>query len=239
MNKKTIVAIMVLALSVSSALAKDISEKKNLFGFNVGFGVATVGIKNDSLNAAKNRAKAGAEIGFTFEHRFKKVVALQTGLSYTNKGARERYNKSALVNSGYTQYDFHNLEVPFLVKFYIGKKKIFNLYTGVYAAYAVNVQTRTKIDFVDPFTDIDEKHNNVLNDDNINLKDPDGDRLYLGYDAGVKAGFEFVSKRGFGVGADFSQGFVDFTNPKFNVGSFTENKKAYHTAFNIYAIFKF
>ena len=238
MKKKTILLAILFAVTASTTFAKDISEKKNLFGFNVGLGVSSVGIK-DSLSSAKNGIKPGGDISFTFEHRFKKVVAIQTGLSYTNKGTKFNYTKNALIKSGSKQYDFHNLEIPLLVKFYIGKKKIFNIYTGVYAAYTLAVSTQEKVDFVDPFTDINKKKNNILTDDTENFKDADGDRLLVPFDAGVKLGFEFVSKRGFGVGANINQGFIDVTNSKFNIGSISENKVALHTSANIYAIFKF
>jgi hypothetical protein len=242
MNKKVLLIAILFAITsnVTFAKKKEITDKRNLFGFNIGLGVSTIGIK-DSAASFKSNVKPAGEISFTFEHRFKKVVAIQTGIGYTNRGTKSVYKKDALINSGSFQVDLHNLEIPFLVKFYIGKKKIFNINTGIYAAYTFNGQTHQKVDFAPAFlTDVDKKENNVFNNDKINLKDAEGDRLFVPFDAGMKLGFEFVSKRGFGVGANLSQGFIDFTNPKFNISPFPADKKvALNTAATVYALFKF
>lgn len=249
MNKKILVIFAIFIATIAKTFALDISEKRNLFGFNAGVGVSTVSVEKDSFNAVKNRAKIGSEIGFTFEHRFKRVVAFQTGLNYTYKGAKVNLEKSVAVNSGFYQVDFHSLEIPFIIKFYMGKKKRFNLNVGGYASYAVSVNSRFKIDFVpNPlFPDVDEKKKNILKDQS---KDNNGKIYFQPFDAGLKLGFEFLSIKGFGVGANLSQGFVDFTNSKYNTAVVPNNttlflflhdsdKKVLHTAVNVYAIFKF
>jgi hypothetical protein len=249
MNKKTLLLVAIITATFAKTFALDISEKRNLFGFNAGLGVSTISVEKDSFNAVKNRAKLGTEVGFTFEHRFKRVVAFQTGLNYTYKGAKVNLQKSAVVNSGYYQVDFHSLELPLIVKFYMGKKKRFNLNVGGYASYALSVNSRAKIDFVtNPFlSDVDEKKKNILKDQS---KDGNGNVYFQPFDAGLKLGFEFLSIKGFGVGANISQGFIDFTNSKYNTLVVPNNttlflflhdtdRKVLHTAVNVYAIFKF
>ncbi len=235
MNKKTLLLVAILTATIAKTFALDITDKKNLFGFNGGFGITTMGIEKEN-DDAKNRVKIGGTAGFSFEHRFPKVVAFEIGANYTNKGGQQKIENSGL-NRSFYRLNFHSVEMPVIVKFYIGRKKIFNLNVGGYASYAFNVQSRLKVDYKDNsfFKDIDERKNNLLKNDN-NPKDADGQRAFRPYDAGVNVGFEFVSRKGLGAGARIQQGLVDYTNPKFVLD---DNKKVYHTSILFYALWKF
>jgi len=234
MNKKTLLSLVILTVSLTNTFAKDITDKKNLFGLNGGFGISTMGIEKEN-DDAKNRVKIGGMFGFAYEHRFEKVVAFELGVNYTNKGAQQKIENAGL-NRSFYRLNFHSVEVPLIVKFYLGKKKIFNLNAGGFASYAFNVQSRTKIDYKDNsvFKDSDKRENNLLSNDK-NPKDLDGQRAFRTYDAGVNIGFEFVSRKGFGAGTRIQQGLVDYTNTKF---IFNDNKKIYHTNVLFYAIMR-
>lgn len=234
MNKKTILLMMLFALSANTIFARDLSERKNLGGVIAGFSANTATVENESSQKAKNRGKLGGVLGVTFEHKFGKVFALETGGLFSNKGASEKFETNALVKSGSYTVDFYSIDVPLIAKFYIGKKKIFNLNVGGFASYSFKIQTTTKIDFNN-----NPVFPNDINDKKDNPKDADGDLLYRPYDAGMNVGFEFISRKGFGAGARLNQGFIDATNPKFNIGSAFDTKKTFHTGVQLYAIFKF
>ncbi len=233
--KKSILILAITSFAVSHSFAKDISDKKNLFGISGGIGITTMGIEKANEDA-KKRVKVGGIAGINYEHRFEKVAAIELGLNYTNKGAQQKIEGSDL-NRSFYRINFHSLEIPLIFKFYIGKNKIFNLNAGGYASYAFNVQSRLKIDYKDNsvLKDVDERKNNLITKDN-NPKDANGNRLYRPYDAGVNVGFEFISKSGFGAGARVQQGLVDFTNKKFVVD---DGKRVYHTSVLFYALWKF
>lgn len=232
--KKTFLFLTLSTLVIASTFARDISEKRDLAGFTGGLTLNTMGLqKNSTYSNSKNSVKPGGIVGVNYEHRCKKVFAIEIALNYINKGTQQLIQDPAL-NRSYYRLNFHSLEIPIIGKFYMGKKKIFNLNFGGYASYCVDLQSRTKIDFKNSaITDIDNKENNLLKDHND--KDINGQRPFRAYDAGINVGFEFVSKMGLGVGARVQQGFVDFTNPKFFID---DKKKVYHTSAMIYALFK-
>lgn len=233
--KKTFVAFILSAITLSSALARDISEKKHLFGLEAGFSMNTMGLQKDSkFKDSKNTIKPGGVFGINYEFRAPKVFGLEIGAKYANRGTQQKISDPNL-NRSFTRFNFHSLEFPVIMKFYMGKKKVFNLNVGGFASYAFNVQLRTKIDLKDNsiFKDSDERENNFLK--NHNGKDINGERPFRAYDAGVNVGFEFVSKSGFGVGARVQQGLIDFTNPKFIIN---DKKKVLHTNAIVYALFK-
>ena len=217
-------------------MARDISEKRHLVGFNAGFSMNTMGLqKNSTYDNSKNTIKPGGVFGVNYEYRAPKVFGLEIGVNYANRGTQQRLIDDALNRRSFYRLNFHSIELPVTMKFYVGKKKVFNFNVGGFASYAVNVQQRTKVDFKnDALTDIDDKENNFLGKHND--KDINGNRPFRAYDAGVTAGFEFVSKSGFGVGAKVQQGFIDFTNSKFIVP--LDNKKIFHTNAIVYALFK-
>ena len=234
--KKTMVALAVSAFTLTSAFARDISEKKHLVGFNAGFSLNTMGLQKDTeYGDAKNTIKPGGVFGINYEYRAPKVFGLEIGANYANRGTQQKFTGDNL-NRSFLRYNFHSVEVPVIAKFYMGKNKVFNINVGGYASYAFNVQSRLKVDYKENsilLVDIDKRENNLLKDNN---EDPNGEKLWRAYDAGVNVGFEFVSKSGFGVGARVQQGLVDFTNPDHIIGD--DKKKVLHTNAIFYAIFK-
>ena len=228
---KKVTLILMLIVTASSSFSLGISDKKNLVGFMGGVSVNTMGYAN---NAEQQKgAKVGGLAGFSFEHRFEHVIALELNVLYVNKGT-QRKDENAFFK-GTTKLNFHSVEVPLLIKFYIGKKKRFNVYAGGFASYAFNVQS--KVTGTNQLTGahVDETHNNLLSNDN-NQKDINGQRPFRAYDAGVNGGFEFISKLGLGAGARFSKGLVDYSNPKYIID---DNKKVTHSGVQFYAIWKF
>lgn len=234
--KKTLIAIIVSAMTFNTVLARDISEKKHLFGLQAGFSMNTMGLQKDSkYKDAKNTIKPGGVFGINYEFRAPKVFGLEIGVNYANRGTQQRLIDPSLNRRSFLRYNFHSIELPVIMKLYMGKKKVFNLNFGGFASYAVNVEQRIKIDLKDNsiLKDSDDREQNFLKKHND--KDPNGERPFRAYDAGVNIGFEFVSKSGFGVGARVQQGLIDFTNPKF---IYDDNKKVLHTNAIVYALFK-
>ncbi|MBP6154153.1 MAG: PorT family protein [Chitinophagales bacterium] len=234
--KKISVCIIIAALSVVSIFARDITDKKHLVGINAGISFNTMGLQKDSRwDNSKNSIKPGAVVGFSYEYRAPKVFGLEIGANYANRGTQQRFVDPNLNKRSFYRFNFHSIETPLIMKFYMGKKKVFNLNVGGFVSYAFNVQTRVKIDLKDNsiIEDTDERENNFLGKHND--KDINGERPFRPYDAGVNVGFEFVSKMGLGVGARVQQGLVDFTNPKF---IFNDDKKVLHTNAIIYMLFK-
>lgn len=225
------VTVLFVALLTTATQARDISEKRDLFSFMGGIGFATMS-QEKQVEEAKNGVKLGGMGGFGYEHRFKKVAAFELNVLYVNKGVQQKFDNST--GKGYFRFNFHSVEVPMLVKFYVGKKKIFNLYAGGYGSYAFNVQSKTKItNKLNGETEV-EKVNNLLSNDK-NPKDVNDKRLFRAFDAGVSAGFEFISKSGFGAGARLNKGLLDYTNPKFIVD---DGKWITHTNVMFYALIK-
>lgn len=232
--QRIILVTLLSVLSSQSLSARDISQKRDLATILGGVGFATMSAENDN-EGARNGVKIGGMAGFGYEHRFKKVAAIEINLIYINKGVQQKWNND--VTKGYIRSNFHSIEFPVLFKFYIGKRKMFNLYAGGYGAYAVNVQIKTKItNSVSGMVLVDDVKNNALSNDK-NPKDVNDKRYFRAFDAGVSAGFEFVSKSGFGAGARVNKGLLDFTNPKFE-SPITDNKWITHTNVMFYALFK-
>ncbi|MEZ5053388.1 MAG: outer membrane beta-barrel protein [Chitinophagales bacterium] len=233
--KKLTALLTITTLTLTSIFARDISEKKHLFGVNGGFSFNTMGLdKNSTYKNSKNSVKPGGVVGISYEFRAPKVFGLEIGANYANKGVQQKISDPALEKRSFNRLNFHTIEVPLIMKFYMGKKKVFNLNVGGYASYSAEVQNRLKLDFKNnPPSDYDETTKHLLKDHND--KDINGERPFRPYDAGVNVGFEFISKAGFGVGARVQQGFVDFTNPKFILD---DDKKVLNTNAIIYAIIK-
>ena len=235
--KKTLFLLIIAMLSLAQSFARDISDKKNLVGFTAGITFNTMGLQKDATYGdTKNTIKPGGVFGINFEHRFEKVFAIEIGVNYINKGTQQKIQNDILNKRSFYRLNFHSVELPVIAKFYIGKKKIFNLNVGGYASYAFNLQSRLKVDYKDNtvLVDKDERTNNLFKDHND--KDANGNRPYRAYDAGVNVGFEFISKSGFGVGARVQQGFIDFTNSKYFAP--LDDKKVFHTNILAYALFK-
>ncbi|MFN8237928.1 MAG: outer membrane beta-barrel protein [Chitinophagales bacterium] len=234
---RIILAVLLAVCSGQSLVARDISQKRDLATIFGGVGFVTMNAYKDNA-AARNGVKIGGMAGFGYEHRFKKVAAIEINLMYINKGVQQNWKDAA--TRGYIRSNFHSIEFPILVKFYIGKRKLFNIYAGGYGSYAVNVQIKTKVSSsVTGDVLIDDVKNNALSNDK-NPKDINDKRYFRAFDAGVCGGFEFVSKSGFGAGARLDKGLLDFTNPNFvsSVPGIPDNKWITHTSVMFYALFK-
>ncbi len=228
---KKILIILTAIVCYGHTFAGDISEKSNLFGILGGLSVNTMNYKENSDD--KKGAKIGGMAGFSFEHRFKNVAALEIQALYVNKGTQSKTDDALFKTTN--KLNFHSVEIPILAKFYLGKKKIFNLNVGGFASYAfvtqIHIVGKNKV------TDekINEKGDNISKSEN-NPKDVNGHRPFNIYDAGIVGGFEFISQKGFGAGTRLTQGFIDFTNPKF---IFNDDKKILHTGVQFYFTYKF
>ncbi len=228
---KKIVLSLATLLILSKSFAGDISEKSNLFGLLGGFSVNTMNYKENSDD--KRGAKVGGLFGFAFEHRFKNVAAIEIQALYVNKGAQSKTDNAFFKTTN--RLNFHSVELPVLAKFYLGKKKIFNINVGGYASYAFVTQLRVKGENKVTGANVDDKSENFSKSEN-NPKDVNGNRPFNVYDAGVIGGFEFISQKGVGAGARLSQGFIDFTNPKYIID---DDRKVWHTGVQFYMTYKF
>lgn len=137
--KKIVLSLATLFI-LSKSFAGDISEKSNLFGLLGGFSVNTMNYKENSDD--KRGAKVGGLFGFAFEHRFKNVAAIEIQALYVNKGAQSKTDNAFFKKTN--RLNFHSVELPVLAKFYLGKKKIFNINVGGYASYSFVTQLRVK-----------------------------------------------------------------------------------------------
>lgn len=239
--KKILVVFLFTIISFAQTFALDITDKKNLFTVMGGLTINTMDYRNNT--ADKRGAKLGGVAGFSFEHRFRHVAAFEIQALYVNKGTQSVTDNALFKTTN--RLNFHSVEFPVLVKFYLGKRKIFNINVGGFASYSFYTQftARGKNKITD--AEINNKSKNLTTNSN-NPKDADGDKLLRPYDAGIVGGFEFVSKIGLGAGARVSQGFIDFTNPKFNGPVVVDGiiydddaRKVWHTGVQVYALFKF
>jgi len=226
---KKITFLLLIALSMNTFAKKDISDKTNLFGFNLGFSANTMKFEDQTNQDSKNTTKVGGTIGITFEHKFGKTFALETGLNFVNKGSRKKINESALVKGGSFNLNFNSIDIPVIAKFYIGKKKIFNINAGGFVSYAY------LIDFV---TKVDNKFTPDVNNKEKNPEDGSGNKMFKPFDAGINFGAEFISRKGIGAGFKLNQGLIDATNNDFG-GVVNDKKYALHTGAQLYMIFKF
>lgn len=226
---KKLTLLLLVAISFNTYAKKDISDKKNLFGFNLGTSANTLKFEGASNTDTKNRTKIGGFGGFTFERKLGKTFALETGLNFLNKGGSQKINPNILSNGGRFMLNFYSIDLPVIAKFYIGKKKIFNLNIGGYASYSFLIELHTKEDL---------KFGNDINKKDKNPEDNDGNKMFKPFDAGINVGFEFISKKGLGVGLKVNQGLIDATNDKF-FEPFNDKKYAVHTGAQLYFIAKF
>ena len=239
--KKILFVLLLTTLSLAHTFALDITDKKNLCTVMGGITINTMDYRNNT--ADKRGAKVGGMAGFSFEHRFKHVAAFEIQALYVNKGTQSVTDNALFKTTN--RLNLHSVEFPVLVKFYLGKRKIFNINVGGFASYSFYTQFTARGKNKINNEEINNKSKNLTSNSN-NPKDASGQKLLRPYDAGIVAGFEFVSKIGLGAGARVSQGFIDFTNPKFNGPVLLDgliydddSKKVWHTGVQLYALFKF
>lgn len=224
-----------MLVSISTFAKEPITDKKTMFGFNIGTSANTAYTEDENKQETKNRTKVGGFASFTFEGRLADRLSLETGVSYVNKGAANRFQKSALIKSGNTSYNFHSIDIPLIVKFYIGKKKIFNVNAGGFFSYAFKMNQVTNIDFApDAMKDVKNKK------ENFPKNSSNGESLFNPIDAGINFGVEFISQKGFGAGFKLNQGFINVMNKKFFTAPLTPpDKKTLNTGAQLYFIAKF
>lgn len=227
---------LVLGLFMAAnTFAKDeITDKKTLFGFNIGTSANTAKFEDENNNKAKNRTKVGGFAAFTFEGRLAKSFSLETGVSYVNKGSSQKLSDPAIiggngkvyvVNNGRNTLNLHSLEIPLIAKVYIGKKKIFNVNAGGFFSYAF------KINMTSTGKDIGTKKNVTVKNDKLEIL---GEQIFNPIDAGINLGVEFISQKGFGAGFKVNQGFIDGISKEI-----THDKKMLNTGAQLYFIAKF
>jgi hypothetical protein len=226
---KKIAFLLLVALSMNTFAKKDISDKTNRIGFNLGFSANSVKFEGQTEQQTKNLTKVGGMIGLTFEHKFGKTFALETGVNFLNKGGRNKIQSNIISNGGNSSLNFYSLDVPLIAKLYIGKKKIFNINFGGYVSYSYLIQLETKEDF---------KYTADVNNKVKNPEDTDGNKMFKPFDAGINFGAEFISRKGIGAGFKLNQGLIDATNNDFG-GVANDKKYALHTGAQLYMIFKF
>ncbi|HMU97618.1 MAG TPA: porin family protein [Chitinophagales bacterium] len=232
---KKIILVLGILVSISTFAKEPITDKKIMIGFNIGTSANSAFTEGEKSYEAKNRTKVGGFAGFTFEGRLADRLSLETGVSYVNKGAANRLKKNLLINSGSSTYNFHSIDIPLIVKFYIGKKKIFNVNGGGFFSYAFKMQQVTNVDFVNPGTpDVKNKK------EDIPTNPANKEKLFNPIDAGVNLGLEFISQKGFGAGFKLNQGFINVMNKKFFTAPLTPpDKKTLNTGAQLYFIAKF
>ena len=122
--KKSIFLFTISALSIATSMARDISEKRHLVGFNAGFSMNTMGLqKNSTYDNSKNTIKPGGVFGVNYEYRAPKVFGLEIGVNYANRGTQQRLIDDALNRRSFYRLNFHSIELPVTMKFYVGKKR--------------------------------------------------------------------------------------------------------------------
>ncbi len=226
-----------MLVSINTFAKESITEKKTMIGFNIGTSANTAYVEGEKKYESKNRTKVGAFAGFTLEGRLADKFSIETGITYVNKGAANRFQKSVLVKSGSTTYNLHSFDIPLIAKIYLGKKKIFNVNAGGFFSYAFKIQQVTNVDFVNPGKpDVKNKK------EDIPTNPANKEKMLNPIDAGINFGVEFISQKGFGAGFKVNQGFINATNKKFYELPIllpAPTKKTFQTGAQLYFIAKF
>lgn len=219
MKKLMIIAFAVLLIQAAKAQSNTTSySDKSGFRIQGGVGISTLYFKKDDANYQnlKSKIKVGGFAGIGYEKRFGKVFALQPELNYANKGAKRSYFIPTTNETAKVKMNMHTLELPVLFKFYLGDN--FNIYLGPYASFLLAASSKSK--FYNPSDAMtgEDKSVNIMKD---HYKDADGNSYFNRFDVGLNAGLEFVTNKGFFIGARINQGFLDLTNDNYKgyVGS--------------------
>ena len=233
MSKKFLIgSLMILGILTTSQVKAGDGENDGGFGIKGGVGLTTIGFEKESAESQKNKMKVGGMVGISYEKRFGNVFALDIEALYANKGVRQK-SEATILGKDYeyiAKSNLHYFEIPLSAKFYIGDNV--NLYVGGYGGFLAFGQAKTK-------TIIDGKEQNETESDNYFKeanKDINGEYALSRFDAGLNGGVEFISNKGFGVGARFQKGLMDITNKKYILD---DNKWVTNTGIQIYGIIRF
>jgi hypothetical protein len=207
------------------------------FGLKGGIGLSTLSIENQQAKDAKNNLKVGGMLGVTYEKRFGDgTFALDIEALLANKGSQQ---KATILNSDLTfKSNIITIDVPVSFKIYLGDN--FNFYAGPYFSYLLgaNLRTESKNGSNTSSNESDNWYDDKFKDNNGNLP-------LNTFDAGINVGLEFVTNKGFGVGARLNQGFVDITNDDYNKVIFpgilelNSDKNTFNTTLQIYGLIRF
>jgi hypothetical protein len=208
------------------------------FGLKGGIGLSSINIDNSSLSDAKNTMKLGGLLGVSYEKRFGDGrFALDIEGLIANKGSQQ---KDEVLNNKVTlKTNIFTVDVPVSAKIYFGDN--FNIYAGPYVSYIFGARLKSEV--------VNSNGNKTTNESDDwfgeEFKDGNGNFPLNRFDAGVNIGLEFVTNKGFGVGARFNQGFMDITNDDYNkviipgIIELNSDKRATNTGIQIYALIRF
>ena len=227
--KKYTVIVLALVLSWNAFAKEDNKKDKSGIGFIGGMVLSTAGFPEEGASAQKNRYKLGGFGGLCYERQFGKVVAFELQAMYADLGVHSKY--TLLGNEGSSIQNFHAVQLPINLKFYVVKQ--FNIYVGGYGQYMFALISHTVIKNASGDVIKDERSKNLLKDDTYNPTDANGHHYLMPWDAGVQGGVEYISKMGLGVGARFQKGLIDITNNKF---ALDDGKWVTNTSLQIYLV---
>lgn len=211
------------------------------FGLKGGIGLSTLSIENQQAKDAKNNLKLGGMLGVTYEKRFGDgTFALDVEALLANKGSQQK-DKGTILGQDYAltlKSNIITIDVPVSFKVYLGDN--FNFYAGPYFSYILGANLKSVYEQNGKKTT--DESDNWFGDD---FKDANGNLPLNRFDAGVNVGLEFVTNKGFGVGARLNQGFVDLTNNDYSkviipgVIELNSDKKTFNTTLQIYGLIRF
>lgn len=225
MKNKLFIALAIFSMHFSNSIYAG------GFGIKGGIGLTSLSFEEDKASDIKNRMKLGGQVGFSYEKKFKKVVALDIEAGLANKGVQQKNTTTILGNeiTSIVKTNLYTFDVPVSAKFYIGDNVNFNI--GPYYSFIIAAQNRTIVK-----TDGDKEKKDGENWFNDEFKDANGNHFLNRHDVGLNAGVEFVTDGGFGVGARLQKGLLDLTNKDFILG---DDKWVTNTALQVYGIIRF
>jgi hypothetical protein len=177
------------------------------FGLKGGIGLSSLNYGDPkegdtySFDDYKNTMKLGGMLGISYEKRFGDLFALDVEALIANKGVKQKADFTILGSKGnlVVSGNLLTVDVPVSAKFYLGNNV--NFYVGPYVSYILGGISRTTIEFNDKKETRDSE--NWYGD---GFKDQNGELPLNRLDLGANLGVEFVTNKGFGVGARLQKG---------------------------------
>lgn len=156
----------------------------------------------------------GARAGVGVMVRFHKYMSVNTGIIYSMKGAYKKLNANETPQQTFrVQWDY--VQVPLM--FNVHDKKLFMASVGL----GFNYQVRNKV-----MHQIDSLNTGLREITNSALKTPEPNK----FDLTGMAGFQFLIKKVFGIGAQFEYSFIGLRP---SAGLNTKVKKMYNNTITI------